>query len=90
MTLRYLYVFASGLIGNLLFETFINQNASWMFYIEWIPAFATYRGLSECGSYAFLGVYRNTPGMQFSNLNDTGNGMLAVSCCFPFSTESCS
>ena len=72
----YLYVFASGLIGNLLFQTFINQGASWMFYVEWIPAFSTYRGLSECGSYAFLGVYRNQPGMQFSNLRDTGNGML--------------
>ncbi len=36
------------------------------------------RGQYEIGQYAFLGVYRNLPGMSFSNLKDSGCGMLAV------------
>ena len=30
------------------------------------------------GAYAFRGVYTNTDVMQWSNLHDQGNGMLAV------------
>lgn len=44
--------------------------------VELVPAFALYRGLYELGAYAFLGVYRNTRGMQFSNLTDDKNGMV--------------
>ncbi len=36
------------------------------------------RGLYELGSYAFLGVYRNEVGMQWSNLGDDGNGMVVA------------
>lgn len=43
-----------------------------------IPAWGLYRGLYEMGAYAFLGVYRDSSGMQFDNLSDAGNGMLAV------------
>ena len=72
----YLYVFASGLIGSLLLQTFMNNNPLWIFFVEWVPAWSLYRGLYEMGAYCFLGVYRNQPGMQFSNLKDPGNGMV--------------
>ncbi|KAG1659570.1 hypothetical protein FOA52_011926 [Chlamydomonas sp. UWO 241] len=78
VTFAYLYVFASGLIGSLLLQVFINQNQLWVFFIEWIPAFSLYRGLAEIGAYAFRGVYRDDAGMQWSDLTDTGNGMLPV------------
>mmetsp|Transcript_40231 Transcript_40231/g.119957 ORF Transcript_40231/g.119957 Transcript_40231/m.119957 type:complete len:1026 (-) Transcript_40231:846-3923(-) len=74
----YLYVFASGLIGSLLLQTFMNQNQLWVFFIEWVPAWSLYRGLYEIGQYAFLGVYRGTTGMQFDDLTASGNGMLPV------------
>lgn len=34
-----------------------------------------HRGLYEQAEYTFLGVYRNTLGMKFTNLSDAGNGM---------------
>mmetsp|Transcript_33634 Transcript_33634/g.74460 ORF Transcript_33634/g.74460 Transcript_33634/m.74460 type:complete len:1035 (+) Transcript_33634:121-3225(+) len=74
----YLYVFASGLIGSLLLQTFMRTDALWCFFVEWVPAWSLYRGLFEMGQYAFLGVYRNEPGMQFSDLSDAKNGMLAT------------
>lgn len=39
----YIYVFATGLIGSLLLKPFMDQNALWCFFVEWIPAFALYR-----------------------------------------------
>lgn len=74
----YLYVFASGLIGSLLLQTFMDKNALWVFFVEWVPAWSLYRGLYEMGAYAFLGVYTNTKGLQWKDLSDSGNGMLAT------------
>lgn len=59
-------------------QTFMARNVLWVFFVEWIPAWSLYRGLYEMGAYAFQGVYTNQPGMQFSNLSDKGNGMLAT------------
>ncbi|GIL71728.1 hypothetical protein Vretimale_837 [Volvox reticuliferus] len=74
----FLYVFATGLIGELLLRIFMEDNESWVFFIEWIPAFALYRGLWEMSQYAFLGVYQNSVGLNFSRLSDGGCGMLAT------------
>ncbi len=39
----FLYVFATGLIGQLLLEPFMIEDKLWVFFVEWIPAFALYR-----------------------------------------------
>jgi hypothetical protein len=36
------------------------------------------RGLYELGQYAFLGTYKDSPGMNWSNFRDKDNGMTAV------------
>ncbi|MEW5299847.1 MAG: hypothetical protein WDW36_002821 [Sanguina aurantia] len=74
----FVYIIASGLLGFLLFQPFMEKNASWLFFVEWVPAFGLYRGIWEISSYTFLGVYKGTPGLSFSNFGDVGNGMLAV------------
>lgn len=74
----FLYVFASGLIGDQILEVFMADNPGWMVILELVPCWALYRGLYEMGEYAFLGTYRNTKGMTFANLGDKGNGMLVV------------
>eukprot|EP00798_Chlamydomonas_sp_ICE-L_P006110 gene6110-2714_t len=74
----FIYVFGCGLIGQLLLDTFMDDDKQWLFFVEWVPAWALFRGLYEMAAYAFLGTYRGTTGMQFSNLRDSGNGMLAV------------
>lgn len=74
----FIYVFATGLIGNLLLAEFLESGKTFVVWIEIIPAFALYRGLWELASYSFLGNYRGTQGMQFSNLSDDGNGMTDV------------
>ncbi|EFJ52407.1 hypothetical protein VOLCADRAFT_79211 [Volvox carteri f. nagariensis] len=74
----FLYVFATGLLGELLFKTFMEDNESWMFFVEWVPAFALYRGLWEMSQYAFLGVYQGSRGLDFARLSDEGCGMRAT------------
>ncbi|GIL45991.1 hypothetical protein Vafri_3095 [Volvox africanus] len=74
----FLYVFGTGLIGELLLRIFMEDNESWVFFIEWIPAFALYRGLWEMAQYAFLGVYQDSVGLNFSRLSDEGCGMRAT------------
>lgn len=39
----FLWVFGSGLIGDLLLRTFIQNNAWYMVLVELIPAFSLYR-----------------------------------------------
>lgn len=39
----FLYVFATGLIGELLLKIFMVQNETWVFFVEWVPAWALYR-----------------------------------------------
>lgn len=78
VVVAFLYVFASGLIGELLLSDFMGDGRSWLFFVEWVPAWALYRGLYEQAQYTFLGVYRDELGMQFANLSDKGNGMAAT------------
>ncbi|KXZ51666.1 hypothetical protein GPECTOR_11g119 [Gonium pectorale] len=74
----FIYVFATGLIGELLLKVFMEKDAKWVFFIEWIPAFALYRGLWEMAEYSFLGVYRDERGLTFARLADEGCGMRAT------------
>ncbi|GBF88379.1 ABC transporter A family member protein [Raphidocelis subcapitata] len=74
----YLVVFGTGLIGSLLLSQLIAGGLWYIFVIELVPSFALFRGLFEFGEYAFLAVYRNGYGMALRNLNDPGNGMIAV------------
>ncbi|KAG2425810.1 hypothetical protein HXX76_013435 [Chlamydomonas incerta] len=74
----FIYVFATGLIGELLLKVFMEKDAGWVFFIEWIPAFALYRGLWEMAEYAFLGVYRDERGLTWERMSDPGNGMYAT------------
>lgn len=39
----FLYVFASGLIGELLLRPFMGDDKSWLFFIQWVPAWSLYR-----------------------------------------------
>ncbi|GFR42637.1 hypothetical protein Agub_g3573 [Astrephomene gubernaculifera] len=74
----FIYVFATGLIGELLLKVFMEKAATWVFFIEWIPAFALYRGLWEMAEYSFLAVYRSESGLVFNKLRDSGCGMRAT------------
>jgi hypothetical protein len=43
----FLWVFGTGLIGNLLLENFINADRWYMILIELVPAFSLYRWAAE-------------------------------------------
>lgn len=74
----FLYVFATGLIGYLLLSKLVSAGYWWVVFIELIPGFALYRGLYEIANYAFRAAYGNGTGITWSNLNDDGNGLVAV------------
>lgn len=77
----YLYVFGSGLLGAFFFQNFVvdlNTDRKIITALQIIPAFATYRGLYEFAEYSFRGVYMNSKGMQWSDLNDEKNGLRTV------------
>jgi hypothetical protein len=50
----------------------------WIVVMEIIPGFSLYRGLYEFGQYAFSGNAMGTRGMEWSNLDDSVNGMRGV------------
>ncbi|GFH06334.1 ABC transporter domain-containing protein, partial [Haematococcus lacustris] len=76
IVVAFLYVFGSGLIGDLLFKTFMDQDKDWILFVQWVPAWSLYRCLYEMAAYAQLAVYRDERmGLQWSNLGDAGNGM---------------
>jgi hypothetical protein len=57
----YLYVFGSGLLGQFLFRFFLEDTSfpgSGIFFLQWIPCFALYRGLYEFAQAAFIGNYQ--------------------------------
>ncbi|KAH7366061.1 hypothetical protein KP509_18G061500 [Ceratopteris richardii] len=77
----YMYVFGFGLLGNFLFQFFVEDtsfNAGAIFAMELLPGFALYRGLYEFSQYAFRANYMGSSGMQWSNLNDSENGIRTV------------
>ena len=74
----FLYVFATGLIGYLLLSKLVSAGYWWVIFIELIPGFALYRGLYEIANYAFRAAYGTGTGITWSNLNDSGNGLVGV------------
>lgn len=77
----YQYVFGFGLLGNFLFEFFVEDTTfsrGAIFAMELLPGFSLYRGLFEFSQYAFIGNYKGTSGMKWSNLNDSENGLRQV------------
>lgn len=76
LVVSYLYVFASGLLGNLLLSTYMGLDEWWVNIVEIVPAFALYRGLYIMGLYAFVGAYTGSGGLTFSQFNSDGNGEL--------------
>ena len=74
----FLYVFATGLIGYLLLSKLVSAGYWWVIFIELIPGFALYRGLYEIANYAFRAAYGTGTGITWSNLNDSGNGLIGV------------
>ncbi|EFJ39320.1 hypothetical protein VOLCADRAFT_101115 [Volvox carteri f. nagariensis] len=73
-----LYIFASGLIGELLLRSLMQQDKSYMLVVQLVPGFALYRGLFEFSEYSTRAVFATFPGLKWSNLRDPGNGMLSV------------
>ncbi len=74
----FLYVFASGLIGYLLLQSFVASGRWWAVFFNIVPGFALYRGLFEISQYAFRAAYSGGMGMTWSKLGDSGNGLPAV------------
>ncbi|KAK2664002.1 hypothetical protein Ddye_002576 [Dipteronia dyeriana] len=77
----YIMVFGSGLLGNFLFQLFV-QNPSfpriWVMVLELYPGFALYRGLYEFRQYATKASFLGIEGMKWADLSESGNGMLEV------------
>lgn len=74
----YIIVFGFGLVGNFLFGSFLEDQSFskvGLLAMELIPAFALYRGLYEFSQYAFIGNYKGSSGMRWSNLSDPKNGL---------------
>jgi len=77
----YIYVFASGLLGEFLLLFFVEDTSfpkGWIIVMEIIPGFSLYRGLYEFAEYAFSGHAMDTDGMKWDNLDDAENGMRSV------------
>jgi ABC-type multidrug transport system ATPase subunit len=78
VVVAFLYVFASGLIGYLLLQSFVAAGHWWAVFFNIVPGFALYRGLFEISQYAFRAAYSETQGMTWAKLGDSGNGLPAV------------
>eukprot|EP00898_Chlorokybus_atmophyticus_P003419 jgi/Chlat1/4078/Chrsp26S04118 len=77
----YIYVFGTGLLGEFLLANFIEHQATpdiVVYLLQLVPGFGLYRGLYELSQYSFRASYQNSSGMEFSNLGDSGNGMIEV------------
>lgn len=78
VVVSFLYVFGTGLIGYLLLSQFLSAGYWWVIFFELIPGFALYRGMYEIGQFAFRAAYGGNSGINWSNLNSDGNGIVAV------------
>ena len=74
----FLYVFGTGLVGYLLLQQFVAEGYWWVIFLELIPGFALYRGLYEIAQYAFRAAYGSNEGINWGNLNEDDNGLVAV------------
>ncbi|XP_010915097.1 ABC transporter A family member 7-like isoform X2 [Elaeis guineensis] len=77
----YIYVFGSGLLGEYLFQYFIEDTSfsgGWILVMEMIPALSLYRGIYEFSNYALQASQVGTSGMQWRDLGDRQNGIKDV------------
>ena len=70
----FLYVFASGLLSNLLLAFYMGQDAWWCNLVELIPSFALFRGLYIMSQYSFRAGLQNSQGLTFGKFGEPGNG----------------
>ncbi|XP_015688864.2 ABC transporter A family member 10-like [Oryza brachyantha] len=77
----YFYIIGSGLLGELLFRSYVEDvflSRSWITLLELFPAFSLYRIIYEFAQSALLGDYMNSSGMKWIDLSDPKNGMRSV------------
>ncbi|KXZ51851.1 hypothetical protein GPECTOR_11g29 [Gonium pectorale] len=74
----FLYVFASGLIGELLLRPLMQENRGFILAVQLLPGFSLYRGLFEFSEYSIRSLFANTEGLRWAGLHDPGNGMLSA------------
>ncbi|KAL7618740.1 hypothetical protein Lser_V15G00407 [Lactuca serriola] len=74
----YIIVFATGLVGTIFFQFFLEATLfpkHWIVVMELYPGLSLYGGLYDFSQYAFTGNYMGTRGMSWGDLNDDHNGM---------------
>lgn len=74
-----LWIIGNGLLAFTFYSIMsMKKDQTIAAIMEMLPSVAVFRGIWELSSYADLGVHARTTGMQWSNLNDEGNGMTRV------------
>ncbi|GMH40482.1 hypothetical protein BSKO_08386 [Bryopsis sp. KO-2023] len=71
----FLWVFGTGLVGNLLVALLIQRDRWYVHLIELIPAFGAYRGLFEMAQYGFRSAFSNDEGLKWSSFSEKNNHM---------------
>ncbi|KAL6644337.1 hypothetical protein ACP70R_015945 [Stipagrostis hirtigluma subsp. patula] len=77
----YIYVFGSGLLGDALLKSFIEDTTfprHWLVIMELVPGFSLYQGIYDFAAYAVAGHNMRKPGMQWVDLNNPMNRMKDV------------
>ncbi|KAL6888886.1 hypothetical protein ACP4OV_009912 [Aristida adscensionis] len=77
----YFYIIASGLLGEVLFRSYIEDvftSRSWITFMELLPAFSLYRIVYEFSQSSRLGNDMASSGIQWIDMNDPENGMASV------------
>jgi hypothetical protein len=85
---RYIYVFLSGLVSNLLLSTFVDERYSWAWAVQIVPGFSLFRANYEIAAYAFRGAYQDGRGMRPSDLRDPQNGEMRALFCLVWGNNS--
>lgn len=75
MIFSFLFVFGSGLIGSLLFETLIPKDKAYNYIIELLPCFGLYRGLYELSQYGFRAGLKTDVGLTWDSFDEENNHM---------------
>ncbi|CAD7698561.1 unnamed protein product [Ostreobium quekettii] len=75
MVFSFLWVFGTGLLGNVLLVRLIERDVFYVKLIQLIPAFGAYRGWYELGQHSFRAAFRNSDGLSWSSFTDDNNDM---------------
>ncbi|GFR42619.1 hypothetical protein Agub_g3550 [Astrephomene gubernaculifera] len=71
----FLYVFATGLIGELMLRTLMQERKGYLAAVELVPGFALYRGLFEFSEYSIRSILGDSGGLTWAQLGEPGNGL---------------